>query len=83
MPSYCGRSPNSSRSSSRSVSPLLEFHTTFKPSVQKMRTAPIDPEHEEYRVGAGGIELRHIQIASLEQVSRGSWQPRLIQTTGP
>ena len=48
-----------------------------------MKTAPVDPEHAEYKVGEGGIELRHIHIASLEQVSRGSWQPRLIRASGP
>jgi len=43
-----------------------------------MKLAPIDPEYASYHVAQGGIELRHIRIAALEQVSRGSWQPRLI-----
>jgi len=37
--------------------------------------ASIDPKYAEYKIGPGCIELRHIRIASLEQVSRGSWQP--------
>jgi len=47
-----------------------------------MGTTPIDPGYVEYKVGLGGIELRDIHIASLEQVSRASWQPRLIYS-GP
>jgi len=43
-----------------------------------MKSAEIDPTCSEYKVGPGGIELRHILIASLEQVSRGSWQPHFI-----
>jgi len=43
-----------------------------------MEHAPIEPTYVNYKVGPGGIELRHIHIEALEQVSRGSWQPRLI-----
>ena len=46
-----------------------------------MRSAAIDPPFVKYEVGPGKIELCHIQIASLERVSRGSWQPRLICST--
>lgn len=46
---------------------------------EEMRSATVDPAHAEWKVGPGGIELRHIQIASLEPVSRDSWQPCLIQ----
>ena len=43
-----------------------------------MQTVDIDPNFGMYKVGPGGIELHHIRIASLERVSRGSWQPRLF-----
>lgn len=43
-----------------------------------MKSADIDPSCVEYKVGPEGIELRHVLIASLEQVSRGSWQPHFI-----
>ena len=43
-----------------------------------MRNLAIDPAYAIYRVGPGAIELPNIRIAALEQVSRGSWQPRLI-----
>ena len=43
-----------------------------------MSSTTIDPAFAVYEVGPGGIELRHIHIAALEQVSLGSWQPRLI-----
>jgi len=56
----------------------FEFRATYRLSVQKMRLAPVDPKYPSYHVAPGGIELRHIHIAALEQVSRGSWQPRLI-----
>ena len=47
-----------------------------------MGPAAIDPDYTDYKVGFGGIELRHLHIASIEQVSRGSWQPRFIYS-GP
>jgi len=43
-----------------------------------MKSADIDPSYAEYKVGPGGIELRHVLVDSLEQVSRGSWQPQFI-----
>ena len=36
-----------------------------------MESVPIDSGCAEYKVGRGGIELHHILIAALEQVSRG------------
>ena len=56
----------------------LELRATYELYVQKMELAPIDPASAHYKVGPGGIELCQIQIAALEQVSRGSWQPRLF-----
>ena len=43
-----------------------------------MKPATIDPAYAKYKVGPRGIELRHIRIASLDQVTRSSWHPRLI-----
>ena len=43
-----------------------------------MRSTTIEPAFEGYKVGPGGIELRHIGIAGLQRVSFGSWQPYLI-----
>jgi hypothetical protein len=43
-----------------------------------MRSTTIEPAFEGYKVGPGGIELRHIHIAGLRQVTLGSWQPYLI-----
>ena len=43
-----------------------------------MQSADLDPVFENYKVGPGNIELHHIRIASLERVTRGSWQPRLF-----
>ena len=48
-----------------------------------MQSADIDPAFAKYKVGPGGIELHHLYVASLEQVSRGSWQPRLIYADNP
>ncbi|KAF9791045.1 hypothetical protein BJ322DRAFT_1017634 [Thelephora terrestris] len=46
--------------------------------IEAKESVEIYPVHETFRVGPGGIELRHIGIASLEQVTRGSWQPVLV-----
>ena len=43
-----------------------------------MKSTLIDPDYAKYKVGPGGIELRHIHIATLNRVSRGSWQARLL-----
>ena len=56
----------------------LELRATYRLCIQKMKRAPIDPAFATYKVGPGGIELGHIYIEALEQVSRGSWQPRFI-----
>lgn len=64
------------------VVPSLEPCAIHRRYFQNKRSTAIDPAHVRYKVGFGGIELRHIRIASLEQVSRGSWQPRFIYS-GP
>jgi hypothetical protein len=55
-----------------------ELRATHRLYVQEMGSITIDPAFEGYKVGPGGIELRHIHIAGLQQVSLGSWQPHLI-----
>lgn len=45
---------------------------------QKLQGQTIAPEHEEWRVGPGGIQAEDLRLAALEQVSSGSWQPRLF-----
>jgi len=57
---------------------VKEVSKRLRDFIKKMESIAIDPTYAEYRVGPGGIELRSIHIAALEQVSRGSWQPRLI-----
>ena len=56
----------------------LRLRSMYKLSLQGKQTTAIDPAYGMFRVGPGGIELRHIYIASLERVSRGSWQPKFI-----
>ena len=57
----------------------LRLRSTYElVSLQIKQTTAIDPAYGMFRVGPGGIELRHIYIASLERVSRGSWQPKFI-----
>ncbi|KAF9791044.1 hypothetical protein BJ322DRAFT_1171048 [Thelephora terrestris] len=46
--------------------------------IEIKKSVSIDPAYEKFRVGPGGIELHHIGIASLDRVSRGSWQPTLV-----
>jgi hypothetical protein len=58
------------------VSPQLL--TVYRLHFQEKQSIAIDPAYVGYRVGPGGIELPHIYIASLNQVSIGSWQPFLI-----
>jgi hypothetical protein len=60
------------------ATPSTEPLAVDKICFQNKRYTVVDPGHVRYKVGLGGIELRHIHIASLEQVSRGSWQPRFI-----
>lgn len=60
----------------------LQLPAVDKPCFQNKQFTAIDPAHVRYKVGLGDIELYHIHIASLEQVSRGSWQPRFIYS-GP
>jgi hypothetical protein len=43
-----------------------------------MKSTAIDPAFAGYEIGPEGIELHHILIAGLDQVSLGLWQPRLI-----
>ena len=58
------------------VSP--ELRAVYRLRFQNKQSIAIDPTYARFKVGMGGIELRHIHIVSLEQVSRGSWQPRFI-----
>jgi len=45
---------------------------------QKMQIQNIAPEHQQWRVGPNGIQWKDLRLASLEQVSAGSYQPRLF-----
>ena len=60
------------------AAPFPQLRAVYRLYLQDKKSTAIDPAHARYQVGQGGIELRHIQIASLEQVTRYSWQPRLI-----
>ena len=44
---------------------------------QKKQGQTIAPEHAMWRVGPNGIQAKDLRLAALEQVSAGSWQPRL------
>jgi len=57
---------------------VREIAKQLEKFIERMASVTIDPDYVQYRVGPGGIEPRHIQIASLEQVSRGSWQPLFV-----
>lgn len=57
-------------------SPYLR--AVYELCVQNKQSDTIDPAYEEFKVGPGGIGLRHMYIASLDRVSRGSWQPRIM-----
>ena len=56
----------------------LGLRAMYSQYVQKMKFATIGDDYGSYKVGEGRIQLRHIHIAALEQVSRSSWQPSLI-----
>ena len=43
-----------------------------------MEKQPITPEYQQWRVGPNGIQLKDLYLAALEQVSTGSYQPRLF-----
>ena len=43
-----------------------------------METQEIAPEHQKWRVGPNGIQWKDLRLAALEQVSAGSYQPRLF-----
>lgn len=58
--------------------PALELRATYRLYSQMMESVDIDPTYAKYKVGPEGIKMRHIQIAALEQISRGGWQPHLI-----
>ena len=45
---------------------------------QTLQGQDIAPEHEQWRVGPSGIQAKDLRLAALEQVSAGSWQPRLF-----
>jgi len=46
--------------------------------LQKLQAQTIAPEHAEWRVGSDGIQLKDLHLAALDQVSAGSWQPRIF-----
>ena len=43
-----------------------------------MQGENIASEHAQWRVGPNGIQVKDLRLAALEQVSAGSWQPRLF-----
>ena len=43
-----------------------------------MQGENITPEYAEWKVGPGGIQVKDLRLAALEQVSGGRWQPRLF-----
>lgn len=47
-----------------------------------MQVHTIAPEQAEWRVGPGGIQIEDLHLAALDQVSAGSWQPRLFYKPG-
>jgi len=51
--------------------------------VQETQTKPIDPAHAQWRIGQNGIQIEHLRLAQLEQVSSGSWQARLLYMAPP
>ena len=61
-----------------STDPFLQLRAVDRLPFQIKRFDPIDPVDAIYQVGPGGIDLPHISIASLEQISKGSWQPRFV-----
>jgi len=56
-----------------------EVAKIVKQLVEKMQTQNIDPEYQQWRVGLNGIiQWKDLRLAALEQVSAGSYQPRLF-----
>jgi hypothetical protein len=43
-----------------------------------MGAVDVDPDEAQWRVGQNGIQVSDLRLAALEQVSTGSWQPRLF-----
>ena len=43
-----------------------------------MKGQNIAPGHAKWGVGPNGIQVKDLRLAALEQVSAGSWQPRLF-----
>lgn len=76
--------PSSPRKRLRSSAVSLRFVSTFYWAEshvdlqQKIQGQTIAPEHTRWRVGPEGIQVKDLRLAALEQVSTGSWQPRLF-----
>ena len=45
---------------------------------QKAQGHNIAPGEAQWKVGPGGIEVKDLRLASLEQVTAGTWQVRLF-----
>lgn len=45
---------------------------------QRMQGQNIAPAYSGWRVGPGWTQIENLHLAALEQVSAGSWQPRLF-----
>ena len=43
-----------------------------------MAVETIAPEFASWEVGPNGIKVEDLRLAALEQVSAGSWRPRLF-----
>jgi len=63
----------------RGTSPTLYWVEQHVDPSQKMQAENIVPEHARWKVGGpNGIQLKDLRLAALEQVSAGSYQPRLF-----
>ena len=47
-------------------------------SSQHVSDTPIVPEYAEWKIGKDNIQIEHLRIASIGQVSQGSWQAELF-----
>jgi len=58
--------------------PILHWAESHIDPPQRLQALEIDPEHAVWAVGPNGIQAKDLRLAALEQVSPGSWQPRLF-----
>jgi hypothetical protein len=74
------RSPSSSRSLQRYGRIFDRARSHVDISQEAPRCGRVDPEHKRWKLGAGQDDVRYedLRMASLEQVSQGSWQVRLF-----